>query len=682
MTRWVVGMNLFLAVYLTASSSAGADHNPLVPRPQQVRYGAGKLALRELSIRLPSGAVIEDRFAAGELEASLSARAGIKIPVVEGTGSGKSILLDRTGAVDAMPMPEERAGPESREAYSLKVSPTGSEIRARTSAGLYYGVQTLAQLVEGVGPDAILPEVEIRDWASLAYRGMMMDMSHGPLLTEEEVKRQIEFLARWKANQYYFYSEASIELQGYTLQNPAARFTQEQVRRIVAYGRERHIDVVPCLELYGHLHDLFRVERYAELAALPHGGEFDPRQPEVQALLESWVDQIAHLFSSPFFHIGFDETWEVNRLAAGSHASPADLYFQQFKSVSDMVKQHGRTVLVWSDMLAKNPELIPKIPPGIIVVPWGYDATVYEPYWKPFADLPVPKFIATGVSIWNQVAPDFDTSFSNIDNFLSAGRQHGVLGMINTLWTDDVNVLERPAYPGIAYGAVAAWQSESVDRARFFSNYAAQMYPAAVANEVAPALQQLAQAETNLAKALGGQTMLRFWDAPLSPDRMKQAQSHREDFRQTRIAAELALEHLNRALALGGDRDTLADLLLQAQMLDYAGMKNLYSLVMADYWGQLGTHPSVDDLRFYTGEIASHDHSLIADLMDSSGDLRESYRAAWLASYTPYRLGTVLGKFDAEFQYWWKLARRLHAFEATFHRGDALVPLESLSPEY
>src|SRR5437899_889365 len=95
----------------------------------------------------------------------------------------------------------------SREAYYLKVSPTGSEIRARTSAGLYYGVQTLSQLVEGVGPDAILPEVEIRDWASLAYRGMMMDMSHGPLLTEEEVKRQIDFLARWKANQYYFYSE-------------------------------------------------------------------------------------------------------------------------------------------------------------------------------------------------------------------------------------------------------------------------------------------------------------------------------------------------------------------------------------------------------------------------------------------------------------------------------------------
>ena len=56
--------------------------------------------------------------------------------------------------------------------------------------------------------------MEIRDWPSLAYRGTMVDMSHGPLPTEAEIKRQLDFLARWKANQYYLYSEASIELRG------------------------------------------------------------------------------------------------------------------------------------------------------------------------------------------------------------------------------------------------------------------------------------------------------------------------------------------------------------------------------------------------------------------------------------------------------------------------------------
>ena len=157
-----------------------------------------------------------------------------------------------------------------------------------------------------------LPEVDIQDWPALAYRGFMMDTSHGPLPTEDEIKRQINFLARWKANQYYL-SEANIELRGYPLINPGARYTESQIRRIIDYARERHVDIVPCLELYGHLHDLFRVERYADLAALPHGGEINPRNPRVQSLLRDWVQQLTALFPSPWFHVGMDEPWELEK---------------------------------------------------------------------------------------------------------------------------------------------------------------------------------------------------------------------------------------------------------------------------------------------------------------------------------------------------------------------------------
>ena len=134
-----------------------------------------------------------------------------------------------------------------------------------------------------------------------------------------EIKRQIDFLARWKGNQYYFYSELSIELKGYPLINPGARYTQEQVREIIRYARERHVDVVPCLEFYGHLHDLFRIERYGDLAALPHGGDLNPRDPRMQRMVEDWVGQMAALFPSPWFHIGLDEPWELER--AGSAAA-------------------------------------------------------------------------------------------------------------------------------------------------------------------------------------------------------------------------------------------------------------------------------------------------------------------------------------------------------------------------
>ena len=79
------------------------------------------------------------------------------------------------------------------------------------------------------------------------------------------------------------------------------------------------------------------------------------------------------------------------KAAAAKDTSPDQLYIEQLQRVAGLVRQHGKTVLVWSDMLAKYPKLISQIPPGTIVVPWGYDATVYEPYWAPFASLPIPK---------------------------------------------------------------------------------------------------------------------------------------------------------------------------------------------------------------------------------------------------------------------------------------------------
>jgi hypothetical protein len=661
-----------------------AEHPALLPRPQQIQYGAGQVRIRGLGIQLPQNPTAEDRFAATTLSGCLSEWAGSPLAVSENTGTERVIVLKRTGPVSALPVPGEQSGPELREAYWIKIAANQIELRAVSTAGLFYGAETVCQLAEGSGDEAALPEVEIHDWPSLPYRGVMIDTSHGPLPIEAEVKRQIDFLARWKNNQYYLYSEASIALAGYPILEPEAQFSQDEIRRIVAFGRERHVDVVPCMELYGHLHDLFRVERYADLAILPHGSEFDPRNPQVAALLGRWVEQIADLFPSPFFHIGFDETREAPKVAADK-IPPATLYMEQFRLVSDLIRRHNKTLVVWSDMFAQYPNLIAQIPAGTIVVPWGYDRTVYEPYWKPFADSPLPRFVATGVSVWDQVAPNFDRSFDNIDAFLSVGRQHGVSGIINTIWTDDIAVLIRPSFPGLAYGAVASWQTAPVNRTAFFSEYARLVYGKSAAAEVALGLAAVDRAEVELARAVGGEweeTSPPFWDDPLTPAHLARAATQREHFRQIRLLAEDAQEHLALALQRGGNPSTLSDLLLEARMLDYAGMKNVYAAEMAGYWQKLGAHPDPEMLIFYFGEASSHDHSRIEDLMDYSGDLQQAYRAAWLDSYTSYRLGTVMGKWNAEFQYWWKLQRRFRDFESAFHRGDALPPLESFSSGY
>ena len=370
-------ISLLLLAALAGPLLPAGDHNPLLPRPQKVRYGTGRLRLRALTIRFGSRPTGEDRFAAAELSRVLKERTGIAVPIRENQGHGPAIVLTRTGAADPLPMPDEQPGPESREAYHLQVTPAGAAIRGRSSAAVFYGVQTLRQLVEGEGDEAFLPEVEIDDWSSLAYRGPMVDVaSEGAMTTEEEIKRQVDFLARWKANQYCFYSEASIGLAGYPLLNPEARFTKDQIRGIIGYGRERHIDVVPCLELYGHLHSLFRIEKYSELADFPHGGEFNPANPKVRALLTDWIDQFAELFPSPFVHIGFDETWQIEKAAQqqGAGATPAKLFVDQFNYVARLFQQRGKRVMAWADIMVKYPEIVAKLPPGIIAVPWYYEA--------------------------------------------------------------------------------------------------------------------------------------------------------------------------------------------------------------------------------------------------------------------------------------------------------------------
>lgn len=157
-------------IWLFCCASIAAAHSPLLPKPQQIQYGPGRLPLRDLQIRLAGNVADEDRFAASELAAILSARCKTPILVAENPdGPGPSIVLKRTGPVASLPLPGDRPGPDSREAYRLKIAPAGGEIEATSSAGLYYAVQTLRQLVEGDG--AALPEVEIHDWPSLLALG-------------------------------------------------------------------------------------------------------------------------------------------------------------------------------------------------------------------------------------------------------------------------------------------------------------------------------------------------------------------------------------------------------------------------------------------------------------------------------------------------------------------------------
>ncbi len=137
---------LFALTFLPLASTL-AGHNALLPRPQQVQYGNGSLTLSHLTIRFAAAPSAEDQFAAQQLAARLSAITGGKIEIAKGRGYGKTIVLKREENGGALPADRESVGPDSRESYTLVVTPKGAEIRGRTSAGVFYGVQTLLQMI-------------------------------------------------------------------------------------------------------------------------------------------------------------------------------------------------------------------------------------------------------------------------------------------------------------------------------------------------------------------------------------------------------------------------------------------------------------------------------------------------------------------------------------------------------
>jgi hexosaminidase len=648
-----------------------AAHNPLLPRPRELKYGTGRMPLKGAHIVLPAQAAAEDRFAANQLASELH------VPV--SGGPGPAIVLKRTGAVDALPGAAEHAGPDSREAYTLRITPSGVEIASRSSAGVYYGTQTLLQMVEEGG---WIPAAEIRDWPSLPYRAFMMDMSHEQLPTVEEIEKQLDFLARWKTNQYYFYSEASIELKGFPLLMSDARFTPDQVRRVIRYARERHIDVVPNLELYGHMHDLFRVERYAEMGVFPHGGEFSRRDPHLRELLSDWIAQISALFPSPFLHIGFDETWTLEREARAMNQKPEDLYLAQLREVSAMVNQRGKQVLAWADMMEQYPAMIPQAPRGVIATPWHYSPSAiarYPAILAKFRDAGVPTVVQGAVLNWFWCTPDFARSFENTDGLLAAARAAGSLGYVTSGWTDESLNLMRSSWPGMAYESVAAWEDGAAGRDTFFERYANVLYPPAVATEVAAALKSLTTAQTMLQRGAGENTIGALWANPFAPARLKRAQEHAADLREARLAAEDAQMHLMNALRSTDDL-TLRTLLIGARLDDYDALKYIYAVEIASFWKQAAENRSrVDVNGLLYRETSDRYHTRTSDLMDLISELRNRFRDVWLAQFTPFRLrGTEL-KFDLEFQYWWKLQMRIREITEQYKNGDALPPLEKVT---
>jgi hypothetical protein len=337
--------------------------------------------------------------------------------------------------------------------------------------------------------------------------------------------------------------------------------------------------------------------------------------------------------------------------------------------------------MFWADIhsgagtLSNHPELIADLPEGAIAVPWAYEVhTNYAPYVEPLAKAHVPMMVAPGIWNWNEVFPDYHRSFADINGLTETSKKYKTLGILNTGWTDSAQTLYRLSLPGLAFGAAAGWQASPVDTNHFFADYAAQTYPAAVAAEMAPALEELSTVEEMFEHIVQSGTQHAFWADPLEPNHLARLEKHQAECRQPRLLSESAQEHLLRALRLAPKEPTLQTCLLAARLFDYLGMKSLYAIEWAGYFRELKANPDAKLVDLYIGnQMNSQDHGMLADLVDAASGLRGPYQEAWLAESTAYRLGSALARWDAEVGFWRATWGRVENLRHT-HRKDEPFP--------
>ncbi|HWP41592.1 MAG TPA: glycoside hydrolase family 20 zincin-like fold domain-containing protein [Blastocatellia bacterium] len=649
-------------ILLMASVEALAEELKLVPEPRQIQKKEGSFAVtRKTRIVINSARKQDDLIAAEALAEEIEAATGLKLKIsTERSMPRRSgiIYLGRTGddARLASTLKSEGIGIDDsfdNEGYVIDADTRRVIVAARTGPGVFYGAQTLRQLLSRP-PDkkATIPAVRIKDWPALKWRGVHDDISRGPVPTLDYIKKQIRLSAAYKLNLFSLYIEHVFDYQSHPLIGPKeGSLTADEVREIVEYARRYYVTILPEQQAFGHLHHVLKLEAYNELAETPHGHVLAPVNEKSYELIKDLYAELVPLFPGPLFHIGADETFELGRGQTRARAEEVGLgrvYLEHLKRVSEMMRPYNKRLMFWGDIAMRYPELLDILPKDIIAVAWRYGPDQsFDNLLKPYKDAGLALFVAPGANNWNRIFPNLDAAFINIKNFVRDGQKYGALGMLNTTWDDDGEALFEMTWPAIVFGAAVAWQPGESSIEQFKDRYDWAFYR----NEdhaFRDIIQELSRSHSLLAGVrLGGANNEAFWTDPFTETGARYAERALPVAKELRLAAERALESLYRHRAKARmNQETLDCLIFAALRLDLLGMKIQFASEISNfYWDAYLNMGDRSRVLRNLNEITSI-NARLEDLRDATTRLRAMYSDVWLKENRPYWLGNVLVRFD------------------------------------
>jgi hexosaminidase len=658
---------LLLLVSLTSAQTPGAegqfkeDQLKLIPEPKEVRLQQGGFHVTPTTrILVEFGHQDEDRIAAETLAEEIRDQSGLKLSITSSKEKARQVrrtivlarLQDRSVS-DFLASKGLKADSIGDQGYLLFSDKTHLIVAANTGQGLFYGVQTLRQLLREDDGKLICPAVSIRDWPSMEWRGVQDDISRGPIPTEDFMKRQISTLAAYKVNVFALYMEHVFDFASQPLLAPKeAALTPKEINALVDYARSLYVTIVPEQQTFGHLHHMLKYELYSDVAERPHGHVLTPTRQQSYDIIKAMYADLVPLFPGPFLHIGGDETFELGLGQTAARAAEAGLgrvYLDHMQKVFDILQPYHKQLMFWGDIALKYPQLLGILPKDMIAVPWDYDAKPsFESIIKPYRDAGLRVVVAPGAQTWNQLWPNLDVGYVNIRNFVRDGQKLDAMGMLNTTWNDDGEALYGMAWPTLIFGAAAGWQAGESNIDQFKNAYDWAFYRNGSDATFRDTLENLDRGHQALAKInVWTETDDLFWIDPFTPEGAKVMQKVAAAAPEMRVGAEHALESLyrNRARA-HANQDTLADMTLAAWRWDALGMKAEFTQeINKFYWDAFLNPTDAGRVGGDLEEITSI-NARLEDLRDATTRLSQMYRAAYLREDGTYWLDNVLVRYD------------------------------------
>jgi hexosaminidase len=603
-----------------------------------------------------------DEFAAKDLEEALKS-SGVSSSI-RGGAVVRLLSADNAAARELLAHAQVKLDPAMRDEGYVIVpdGKRGLAVIAETSTGLFYGAQTVKQLVRGSGKEAVLLVPTLRDWPAMAHRGLSDDWSRGPLPNMEFLKREIRTLAAYKVNIFSPYFEhtfayASTPVAAF----PGGAMTPEEARELVDYAAKYHITVIPEQESFGHLHHVLKFEQYSPLGETAHGAVLAPGDAGSLPQIGTWFGELAKVFPAPYAHIGADETFELGLGRTRDQVTQRGLgavYLEFLSKIHEQLAPYHKRLLFWGDVAVNSPELVGTLPKDMIAVPWRYDAEPdFTPLIVPFTKAGLETWIAPGVNNWNRVYPNNNEALGNIRAFVRDGQKLGATGELNTVWNDDGEGIFDENWFGVVFGAAAGWQKGESSEDNFIASFG-QAFHGDTTGKINDAHRALMAAHAALKKAgLEDGEDAWFWIDPFSPEGREVSAKLLPVAGELRLDAERAITLLAQARAAGKleNEEALDAMELGARRLDFIGYK---FQAAADCGAMYKEAQSIAGDKNRAQEVSTiletigSDNGRIQDIRDGYALIGQLYEKAWLRDNRPYWLANNMGNYDRATQLW------------------------------